>query len=399
MRVRSLLLAWIASCAFLSSGAAHAGTPQWIGAWEAPSDYPGPALKAMTIRQRMRVSAGGSALRVRLSNLFGDKPLRIGPVHVDGAPLAFGGHATVTIPAHGAVSSDPLALPVTPLHELTVSLYLPDGAPVSTLHATGLANAQLAAGPDATAAASLAGAETDDSRYFVAGIEVLNPEGAGTLVTLGDSLTEGAGSTPDTNRRWPDVLAERVQARWPGVGVVNAGIAGNRILASFGDGFIGPSTLERFDRDVLEQPNVRWVLFLQGINDIMGADGATDPARQVSAQQLIAAIEQLAARAHAKGVAFWVGTVLPRGGSQAFRPHTAAAEAKRQALNAWIRSTRAIDGVIDYDAAVRDPAHPDRLLPAYAAKDLTHLNDMGNRKMAETVDLDRVLGGVATTKR
>jgi lysophospholipase L1-like esterase len=376
-------------------GTARAADGAWIATWTAPSDFAAPALAPQTIRQTVRLSAGGNALRLRLSNLFGDQALIVGPVRAGAAEVHFGGAPVVTIAPHALVVSDPVALPVAPLQELPLTLFLPAGASTATIHATGLATTLLAPGTDATGAAQLRGATTDDSRYFVTGVDVLAAPPAQTLVVVGDSLTDGVGSTPDANRRWPDALAERVQARRPGTGVVNAGIAGNRILNSFGADFIGSSTLERFERDALALPGVRWVVFLQGINDIMGADRPRRAQDRVTARQVTTAIATLAARAHARGIAFWAGTLLPRGGSTGPRPHSAAAEAQRQAVNAWLRTTAAVDGVIDFDAALRDPAAPERLLPAYASPDHTHLNDSGYRRMAATVDLDRMLTGPA----
>lgn len=363
----------------------------WVAAWSAPSDYAAPALPAMTIRQTLRVSAGGSAVRLRLSNLFGDKPLVVGPVRVEGAagPVTFAGAGAVTIAPQAQVVSDVLALPVRPLQQLTVSLYLPRGADAATVHATGIATVQLQPGPDATAAPRLASAQTDDSRYFLNEIDVLAGGTAGTLVVVGDSISDGVGSTLDANHRWPDLLAERLSAQR--VAVANAGTAGNRILSSFGEGYIGPSTVSRFDRDVLSLPNVRWVVFLQGINDITGTFYGTKPEDKVTVQQMTGAIGALAARTHAHGARFWAGTLLPRAGALGPHPHTPEIERMRQAVNAWIRASKLVDGVLDFDAALRDPAHPDALLPAYASKDRVHPNDAGYRRMAETVDLARLL--------
>lgn len=243
--------------------------------------------------------------------------------------------------------------------------------------------------PDATAEARLAGGTTDDSRTFLTDVEVAAAPEAGAVVVVGDSTSDGVGSTLDTDTRWPDVLAERLQ-RTPGLGplaVVNAGIAGNRVLRAAVDPFVGESTLTRFDTDVLGKAGVRWVILLQGINDLTANTVLKAPEEQITTEQLVQGLRSLAARAHARGLKIAVGTLLPRGGAGGSRPHTPAAEAMRLAVNAWIRSSRNFDAVFDFDAALRDPAHPDRQRPDLNSGDHTHPNSAGYRAMAAAVDL------------
>jgi lysophospholipase L1-like esterase len=251
--------------------------------------------------------------------------------------------------------------------------------------------AWLSTAGDATAAAGIEGAQTDDSRYFLTDVEVLGAGVPGTgpraLVVVGDSITDGIGSGNDRNARWTDALAVRLQ-RAPDlatVAVVNAGIAGNLLLKDASEPFVGPSTLSRFERDALDKPGVRWILLHQGINDIAAATLLNRPADQISAEQVIAAMKTLAVRARARDVKVWAGTLLPFEGTKRF--YSDGAEAQRQAVNAWIRSSGAFDAVVDFDQALRDPAHPGRLLPAFDSGDHLHPNAAGYQAMAGLVDL------------
>jgi lysophospholipase L1-like esterase len=394
--------------AALALAPAHGASVQppggWSAAWAAAPDSPGPALQAQTIRQVVRTSVAGSRVRIRLSNLFGTAPLAIGPVqlaaHAGGSQvkpessqlLRFAGQSSVVIAPGASVLSDPVDMRVGALQDLAVSFYLPAGAAVSTLHGAGMQTAYLTAAGDATAAASIEAAQTDDSRYFLTDVEVL---GAGVpatepraLVVVGDSITDGIGSGNDRNARWTDALAARLQRTrdFGAVAVVNAGIAGNLMLKDAFKPFVGPSTLSRFERDALDKPGVRWILLHQGINDIAAATLLNNPAAQVSAEQVIAAMKTLAARARARGLKIWAGTLLPFEGTKRF--YSDAAEAQRQAVNAWIRSNGgAFDAVVDFDQALRDPAHPGRLLPAFDSGDHLHPNAAGYQAMAGLIDL------------
>ena len=373
-------------------------TQHWVATWGAAMDSPGPYLSDQTVRQIVRVSAGGSAVRVRLSNLFGTGPVTIGPARValraEGSStvpgsdhaLAFTGRPAVTIPQGGSVLSDPVAMDVKPLQELAVSLYVPAAASPgpSTLHNAGLATAYLTESGDATSAAHFPGTEVHGSRFFLSDVEVAGPAERHAVVTFGDSITDGVGARPNTYERWPDYLAARLQAdpATASVAVVNSGIGGNRVL---NDSF-GPSAQKRFDRDALDKPGVRWIVLLEGINDIGGSGQPETPADNVSAEQVIEGMKALIARAHAKGVKIYGATLTPFGGA-GWPYHSSRNEKKREAVNAWIRSGGAFDGVADFDKATRDPAHPDRLLPAYDSGDHLHPSGAGYEAMAKAIDL------------
>jgi lysophospholipase L1-like esterase len=391
------LLIWSAGTMAIARSADDA-VGVWIGTWGAPADQAGRALKEQTLRQIIRTSIGGSKLRIRLSNLYGAGPVTIGPVRVGRSgggsaihagtdrPLTFGGKSSVTIPKGADALSDPVALPVRALEELAVSLYVPAAIEASTIHGVAMQTAYLAPG-DVTAAEKLATAETDDSRFFLTDVDVEAPADARSLVIVGDSVTDGVGSTDDRNARWPDALAARLQGdpALASIAVINAGIAGNRILNDGGERFIGPSTLSRFDRDALNKPGVRWVLLLQGINDISASSILKTPKDNVSAEQIIEGMKTLIARAHAKGIQIWGGTLLPRKGVAP--PFNAPEnEVKRAAVNAWIRNSGAFDAVIDFEAVVRDLDDPDRMRPAFDSGDHRHPNDAGYKAMAAALD-------------
>ena len=376
---------------------------RWIATWSAsllaspprpPADSVDRVLTVAnrTLRQVVRVSAGGSRVRIRLSNQYGDRPLVIGSAHValrtSGAaidpatdrPVTFNGRSSVVIRAGANLVSDPVALAVPQLSDLTISLFVADSARLSTRHALGLQTNYLSNG-DSAAAASFAPDTTLRFWSFLAGVDVVNPALTGLIVTLGNSITDGAASAADSNGRWPDVLARRLlTSREPPKAVVNAGISGNRVL-SFG---AGPSALERFDRDVLMQPGVTHIVVLEGVNDIGRGTNATDPRNEMTAEELIAGHKQLIDRAHERGLVIFGATLTPIGG---LRGTGTEHHAKRDALNAWIRTSGAYDGVIDFDKATRDPADTTRFLPAYDSGDHLHPSAAGLKVMGEAVDL------------
>ena len=348
------------------------------------------------VRQIIRTSLGGSGVRIRLSNLFGTAPLKIGPVHVaahaNGSAIqpqtdhavTFGGKPTVTIAKGADALSDPVTFSVSALEELAVSLYLPVRTGASTVHGAGDQTAFITPTGDATVAMMFPAGETTSNRFFLTDVEVAASAAACAIVAVGDSITDGGRSTQDHNARWPDALAARLQAdpAFRSIAVVNAGISGNRIL---NDGF-GPSALARFDRDALSKPRVRWILLLEGINDIGVADAPVSPDDDVAAQQIIDGMKTLIVRAHEKGIKIWGATLTPFGGAP--RPYlSAAGEAKRRAINAWIRTAGAFDAVVDFEQVTRDPAHPDRLLPAFDSGDHLHPSDAGYKAMAASIDL------------
>lgn len=370
--------------------------PSWMAAWSASPDASGPAVSGQTVRQIVRVSTGGAAVRLRLSNLFGTGPVTLHSVHVaehgkgadaiagtDHAVL-FHGKPTITLAKGDSVVSDAVAMNVKPLDELAVSLFVPpNGGGASTIHSAGIATSYIAEAGDATADVHFPGKETNGSRFFLTEVEVSSPESRHAIVAFGDSITDGVGSQDDTQQRWPDFLAERLQhAGHTDIGVVDAGIGGNRILH---DDF-GPSALSRFDRDALGEAGARWVVLLEGINDIGNSGPQAKPQDRVTAEQIIEGMKTLIARAHAKGMKIYGGTLTPFRGAP-WPYHSTANEAKRRAVNDWIRHGGAFDGVVDFDKAIRDPLQPDRMLAHYDSGDHLHPNGEGYRAMADAIDL------------
>ncbi|GLQ87302.1 SGNH/GDSL hydrolase family protein [Dyella flagellata] len=386
-------------CGFMAAATA-AGTDHrvWVDTWAAAPDSAGPVLNAQTVRQIVRTSVGGSELRIRLSNLFGSVPVTLGPAHVavhaNGAdtvpgsdhPLLFNGKPTVTIAKGESVLSDPVKMDVKPLQELALSLYVPADTVyhAATIHNAGLATAYITESGDATAAVQFPRDEVSGNRFFLTDVEVSGPAAKSTVVTFGDSITDGVGAKPDANDRWPDDLAARLQAdaKLSSIGVANSGIGGNRILH---DNF-GPSALARFDRDALDKPGVRWIVLLEGINDIGGSGYAWEGKDKITAQQLIEGMKTLIARAHAKHVKIYGATLTPYGGN-GWPYHSAAGEKTREEVNAWIRSSGAFDGVADFDQAIRDPAAPKKMLAAYDSGDHLHPSSAGYKAMAAAIDL------------
>jgi lysophospholipase L1-like esterase len=351
----------------------------------------------------VHTSIAGRSLRVRLSNEYGTEPLVIGEARLargaGGARivagtdrrLTFGGRSAFSIPPGAPALSDPVALPVPALSDLVVSIHLPERTAAATVHGSAFQTNYVAAG-NVTRAATLTGATTMTSWHFLSGVSVAAPRAA-SVVAFGDSITDGAITTVDANRRWPDLLARRLRH----VGVLNKGIGGNRLLhdgntrpdtpfAGIGPLF-GDSALSRFDRDVLAQPGARYVIVLLGINDIGQPTSLAPESEAVTADEMIAAHRQLIARAHERGLRIFGGTLTPFQDTAIPGYYSAENEAKRLALNRWIRTGGEYDGVIDFDRAVRDPAQPLRILPAYDSGDHLHPNDAGMRAMADAIPL------------
>jgi len=402
-----LVLAGAALAAILAlpgGGASAQGwnNERWTGTWgTAPAGPPAPAslqtFTDQTLRLIVHTSIGGNRVRIRVSNEFGAVPLRIGAARIgvrasgsDVAPgtdrvLTFSGRSSIVIPPGAPVLSDPVELNVPALGDLAVSLYLPGTVDATTIHNTGLQTNYVSLPGDFTASATLPVQRTITAWPFLTEVDVdsVGP----SIVTLGDSITDGTRSTVDTNNRWPDWLARRLQtARDPvlgingRLGVVNRGISGNRLLTDSPNTLAGRSIQERFDRDVLATAGVRYMTLLIGINDI-GNSSATNP---VTADDLIAGYRQVIARAHAKGIAIFGATLTPFEGAGYYSPEK---EVVRQAVNNWIRSSDEFDGVIDFDQATRDPAHPTRFLAAYDSGDHLHPNDLGYQAMGNAVSL------------
>lgn len=405
--VRTLTFAAVTLAAgFRGAGAQRPAPPHWIVTWSASQSWMAPRPPAdsvdrvptyvgRTIREIVHTTLGGDSVRVRLSNEYGDRSLVIGDARValrtGGAntrvgsdhAVTFGGRASVTVGVGATVVSDPIAYTVPALSDLAVSLYLPDSARTSTRHPLGLQTTYVSGTGDFAAASSFPADTTLRSWIFLSGVDVTNASATGAVVTIGNSITDGYASTPDENRRWPDVLAQRLLTTpgAPVMSVANAGISGNRVL----NPGAGPSALARFDRDVLMQPGVRDVIIMESINDVGRANFSKDPDDAVRADDIIFGLSQLVERAHERGLVVYGATLTPFEGSEPY--YSAASEAKRQAVNAWIRTSGACDGVIDFDAVTRDPNHPARFLPAYDSGDHLHPGDAGYRAMAESIDL------------
>jgi lysophospholipase L1-like esterase len=401
------------------------GSQQWIGTW-ASAPQPAAPNRAQTfhnqsLRLIVHTSAGGTKARVKLSNVFGDQPLLIGGAHlarrttdaeIDTASdrrLTFRGHASTTVPAHAMVASDPIDLDVPALSDLAISLFLPSSTVATTAHSLALQTNYVSPETgDATAEMKFPVGKTIASWPFLTGVDVAASPRAAAIVAFGSSTTDGDGSTKDANKRWPDVLAERLQKDGQReLGVLNEGIIGNRLLSDinsprqaggpFGSvlerlgPLLGEAGLTRFDRDVLAQAGVKYVILLLGINDILFPGSFIPESESVSAQRLIDGNRQLIARAHKKGLRV-IGTTIPPFENALFRSpsinfYTPEKESARQAVNAWIRGNREFDGVIDFDEVVRDPNHPTQLLPAYDSGDHLHVNDAGNIAQGNAIPL------------
>jgi len=406
---------------------ADAGGEHWIGTWAASPQHwlRGRLLNFQnaTVRLIVHTSAGGKKVRIRVSNAFGDQPLVIGSAHiarratgadidpVSDRALTFRGQTSATVAAHATIASDPVELDVAPLSDLAISLYFPEITLATTTHVLAAQTNYLSpAGGDTTAAAKFTVARKITSWPFLSGVDVTAPAGAASIVAFGSSTTDGDGSTTDTNHRWPNVLAERLQkcgGESAQLGVLNEGIIGNRLLRDTesphqtGGAFgailedlgisLGEAGVKRFDRDVVEQPGVKYVVLVLGINDILFPGSFTPATEGVTAKEVIDGNRQLVARAHKKGMRVIMTTIPPFEGatfdSPAIHFSTPDKESMRQQVNEWIRRSGEFDGMVDFDAVLRDPGHPARLLPAYDSGDHLHANDAGYVASAEAVPL------------
>ena len=344
-----------------------------------------------TVRMIARVSMGGKRVRVRVSNAFGSVPVTVGGVHIalrakdseivagSDHALAFDGKPGCTIGPGMVLTSDPVDMTLAPLADVAVSLFFPGETGLPTDHGTALHNTYIAEG-DQSSAASMANAQVNTHYYYLAAIEAQGPAEAATVVTLGDSITDGARSENETNHSWPALLAARLAGNktTADIGVANVGIGGNRVLR---DG-TGASALARFDRDVLSQPGVKWVMFLEGINDI--GHGAQVPAEAVTAEDLIAGHKQLIEMAHEHGIQAIGCTLTPFEGAAYYRE---GGEAIREELNQWIRTSGTYDYVVDFDAATHDTADLKKFRAEFDPGDHLHPNNLGYEAMANAVDL------------
>jgi lysophospholipase L1-like esterase len=385
------------------AAAARSGQDGWITSWSASPQVAGPGTLGargfgnQTVREVIFASAGGDPIRLELTNVFGTTPLHVGHVTVAQAdardpgsaavlgqvhPVTFGGSPSVVIPAGAQLLSDPVAMRVDPLEDLAVSVYLPDRTGPATFHSDAQQLNWLSEGDHAADPGAGAFTTSTLSWYYVNSLVVRSADEAGTVVALGDSITDGVGSTTGADARWPNDLARRLDALGsPALSVADEGIGGNRLLG--GSACCGVSAPDRFTRDVLDRPGVRDVIVLEGINDV-GVGMAHPGVEKVSTGRIIAVYQRMIAEAHARGLKIFGATILPYQGAGYF---TAAGETIREQVNEWILTSRAFDGVIDFDAVMSDPANPLRLNPFYDSGDHLHPNDAGYQAMADAINL------------
>lgn len=376
----------------------------WVGTWTASMhgqisfagrNAPNEGFENQTVRMVVHTTVGGYRARVRLSNEFGTAPLAIGSAHIalrsTGAAivpesdrtLTFSGRATITIPPGAEVLSDAVRLDIPQSGDVAISIFVPQKTGPPTWHSTGLHTTYVSGPGDFTSQPAISTGTTTPSWYWIEGLEVTPPEDSGAVVTFGDSITDGARSTVDTDHTWPSELAIRLLARKghsEPLAVLNAGISGNRIWHDQ----IGPNGLERFGHDALAQAGVRQIIVMLGINDIGFSNLPGEADQAVTADDVIAGQKQFIERAHVRGLKVMGATLLPFDGAMYY---SAGAEAKRTAVNTWIRTGGAYDGVIDFDAAVRDPQNPTKLQAALDSGDHLHPSDAGYKAMGDAIDL------------
>jgi lysophospholipase L1-like esterase len=384
----------------------------WIDTWAAapqltePGNMPPPPFTQgnlvfadSTIRQTIHVTLGGQQMRLRFSNAYGGADLPITALSValpiDGQagvsaiqlgtaqPVTFDGQAGVDIPAGAQAVSDPLDFDLAPGSNLTVTMYLAAGQASNniTSHPGSRTTSYMVAG-NHVGDENLAGAASVAHWYFLSGAEVWSRPATAAVAIVGDSLTDGRGSTTNGNDRWPDQLFTRLRSipDTSGVAVLNQGLGGNRVL---NDG-LGPNVLARLDRDVLAQSGVKWLIVFEGVNDIGTAD-PTEAAQKQVAANLIAAYQQIITRAHALGIRVFGATITPFGGNAGYDDPQGLREAARQTVNQWIRTSHKFDAVLDFDRAARDPANPRQILPSFDSGDHLHLNPAGYQALADAV--------------
>jgi len=396
------MLLVVISC--YSQTKSFASPGHWVTTWGCgpqltePGNLPQTPLANNTLRQFVHVSIGGNHLRMRFSNAYGTSPVTMNSVHVALAAgsagsgiinpatdkaLTFQGAPSVNIPPGEVVFSDPLNFNLPSLTNLAVSIYFGNVSTTTITGHPGSRTTSFIEGGDVVSAASMPKANSTQHWYLVTGVEVLADIPGKAVVILGDSITDGRGSTTDGNNRWPDELAQLLNAnsQTTNLAVVNMAIGGGGIF-----GGLGPAAVKRFDRDVLNQNGVRYLIVFEGVNDIGGSTAASAP---ILATNLINAYAQFANKAHARNLRAYGATITPFGGNGYY---STAHEAARQTVNTWFRTNSVFDGVIDFDAAVRDPVtltnFQAAFYPGVNANDWLHLNPLGYRSMANSIDLN-----------
>lgn len=346
--------------------------------------------EGMTLRQEVRISRGGKSFRIKLTNELGSDPLTVGEVTIaldqeselssaGIKTLSFGGRQSIVIPPGAFAISDPIKMQLPALSRLYISMFIPSQTIRTWTHHPLALETNTVTPGNQTRQAELSSGKTITSSYFLKAIDVACDDGCAAIAALGDSITDGQGSTMNADKRWPDILASRLVSNpeTEKLSVFDEGISGNRLLH---DGR-GPGLLSRLDRDVLAQSGVRYLIVLIGINDIGRATRAKNPADPVSVADLAWGLSQLAERVHEKGIKIYAATLTPAGHG------SASGEMLRSGLNDWIRTSKVFDGVIDFDAMVRDPQHPTKMLPMYDSGDSLHPSDEGYKKMGSSIDL------------
>jgi lysophospholipase L1-like esterase len=386
------MTALILAAALVPTSPVRAASGHPVGTWTAASDRLATAIGDQTVRMVVRTSIGGSGMRIRLSNVFGRTSVTFQSVYLGlqayGAelmgktnrPVTFNGKKSIRLKPGQVVWSDPVVKKISPRQSVVISMYVPGYLPQVTGHDRAYTTTFLSdPGNHARAESADKFTYTSTQWYFLDRVVVTTAKSVRSVVAVGDSLTDGAGQEIDANRRWTDYLNHRIAALPAAkrVAVLNAGIAGNRVLHTG----VGPSTLSRFHRDVLSQPGVKTIVLFCGINDISKGEIS-------SAKPLIDAYKKMIKQAHAKKLRILGGTLTPFAGYQSWTPER---EAIRQQVNRWIRTSRAFDGMLDFDKALRDPDTPDQLRASYDHGDHLHLSDAGRRKVAYTVPLKQVL--------